>query len=120
MQTRKQIECQQLADEIKKEGFRVFIAEAGDYGMFSNPEGTRVVCFGFSGAAGLSFSGNYKTDAPRSTGSGWGLPTDLGYAELLVANPPEWAVRHATKVHMTTLDEHMATYQSSSKYREVE
>lgn len=62
----------QLAAEIKRAGFRVFIAERGTYGFYTDTDGTRVVSFQYD-LCGMTFSGNYKTSNPRGTGSGWGL-----------------------------------------------
>jgi len=47
----------ELAASIQSDGFRVFIAERGDYGFYTDAEGTRVVSFG-PDFGGFKFSGN--------------------------------------------------------------
>lgn len=111
---------QQLAADIKAAGFRVFIAKSGTYGFFTDAEGTRVVSFQYD-LSGFKFSGNYKSDQPRSTGTGWDLGTNLSgnYKGLFNSSAPDWAVRGANWKH-TTLAQHLAVYQSSSAYVEFE
>lgn len=104
------------AASIKKAGFRVFLAESGTYGFYTDADGSRVVSFQ-TDLGQLSFSGNYKTNNPSQTGTGWRLNTQ-GYADMFNVVAPAWAVRDA-KWQYTTLAQHLKTYQSSSKYREV-
>lgn len=111
----------ELAADIVKAGFRAFIAERGTYGFYTDAEGTRVVGFQYE-LGGISFSGNYKTDQPCSTGSGWGfgIPSDydsVAYKSMFQSGPPGWAVGSANW-KLTTLVQHLATYQASSKYTE--
>lgn len=113
---------QQLAQEIKAAGFRVFIAKSGTYGFYTDETGSRVVSFQFD-LGGFKFSGNYKTDQPRITGSGWGLGdggsfTAEGFRSMFESNPPQWAVRQSNW-KLTTLEQHLKTYQASSQYTEV-
>lgn len=108
-----------LAADIVNAGFRAFIAKRGTYGFLTDAEGSRVVCFQFD-LGGISFSGNYKSDQPRHTGSGWGMGIPSGtpnYKELLRSGPPDWAVRGANW-KFTTLAQHLADYQASSQYTE--
>jgi hypothetical protein len=112
----------QLAQEIKAAGFRVFIAKSGTYGFYTDEAGSRVVCFQFD-LGGFKFSGNYKTDQPRSTGTGWGFGEAASVSaesldSMLKSNPPQWAVRGANW-QLTTLEQHLKTYQASSVYTEV-
>lgn len=112
----------QLAQEIKAAGFRVFIAKSGTYGFYTDEAGSRVVSFQFD-LGGFKFSGNYKTDQPRQTGTGWGMGESVnvsaeGFRNMFESNPPQWAVRGANW-ELTTLDQHLATYQRSSLYTEV-
>lgn len=119
MQTNYKTEAvQQLAAEIKNAGFRVFIAKSGAYGFFTDAEGTRVVSFQYD-LGGFKFSGNYVTDQPRSTGTGWvmGSASRGNYKQLFESYAPEWAVKGAKWKH-TTLAQHLATYQASSVYVE--
>lgn len=112
----------QLAQEIKAAGFRVFIAKSGTYGFYTDEAGSRVVSFQLD-LGGFKFTGNYKTDQPRSTGTGWGLGESAsvsveGLRTMLESNPPQWAVRSANW-ELTTLEQHLKTYQASSQYTEL-
>lgn len=110
----------QLAADIKKAGFRVFIAKSGSYGFFTDAEGTRVVSFQYD-LGGFKFSGNYKSDNPRSTGNGWMMGTaEYGnYKIMFDSHAPRWAVRDAKWKH-TTLAQHLAIYGASSAYVEYQ
>ncbi|WYW04202.1 hypothetical protein Kallioja_00004 [Pseudomonas phage vB_PpuP-Kallioja] len=105
-----------LAQEIKAAGFRVFIAESGTYGFYTDTDGSRLVSFQFD-LGGFKFTGNYKTDQPRQCGTGWGLE-DGSYHHMFNQHAPRWAVRDANW-QFTTLAEHLKTYQSSSRYTEL-
>lgn len=107
---------QQLAQEIKQAGFRVFIAKSGTYGFYTDAEGSKVVSFQFD-LGGFKFTGNYKTSEPRNTGTGWGLE-DGDYKNMFNQYAPRWAVRDA-QWQFTTLAQHLATYQSSSQFVEL-
>jgi hypothetical protein len=106
----------QLAKEIKADGFRVFIAERGTYGFYTDEAGSRIVSFQFD-LGGFRFTGNYKTDQPRSTGTGWQLQ-DGSYQDMFNQIAPQWALRGASWQY-TTLEQHLKTYQWSSKYAEL-
>lgn len=106
-----------LAVEIMSAGFRVFIAERGHYGFYTDEAGSRVVSFQYD-LGGVSFSGNYKTSAPKSCGTGWGLESGT-FAEMFNQSAPRWAVRDAIWSY-TTLAQHLATYQASSRYTELQ
>lgn len=115
-------ETKELADFIKQAGYRVFLASRGTHGFYTDQEGTRVVSFQ-RGLGGFDFSGNYVTDQPLSTGSGWGMgslaaPTKEGLGRILESNPPQWAVKNSTW-SCTTLAQYLAKYQASSKFEEV-
>lgn len=116
----KQQAVAEIAAQIKGQGFRPFIAENGDYGFFTDSDGSKVVSFGHD-LGGIHFSGNYKTSAPQTTGTGWRM-TDSAYGKLDCKNlfaqsAPQWAIRGATWRH-TTLAEYLKTYQPSSKFVE--
>ena len=113
--TRNQDAVAELAASIRAAGFRVFVAERGDYGFYTDADGTRVVSFGPK-FGGFKFSGNYKTSNPKSTGTGWQLNTG-SFADMFAATAPKWATQGA-KWEYTTLAQHLAVYQSSSKYSE--
>lgn len=109
----------EIAEGAKREGFRVFLAERGTYGFFTDDSGTRVVSFQI-GLQGPSFIGNYKTSAPKQTGTGWQICTGTprSYANLFSAAAPRWATGDVTWRY-TTLAEHLKTYQPSSRYTEL-
>lgn len=106
----------QLAQEIKATGFRVFLAQSGTYGFYTNAEGSKVVCFQFD-LGGFKYSGKYKTEKPSQTGAGWGL-AENSFENMFKQMPPQWATS-GFGYKFTTLDQHLATYQASSKYTEV-
>lgn len=108
----------QLAREIKKAGFRVFIAASGTYGFYTDALGQRVVQFQFD-LGGFTFNGNYKTDQPSQTGTGWRLEGST-FTGMFNQCPPDWAVRSGITWKFTTLEQYLKTYQSSSKFTEVE
>lgn len=105
----------ELAKHIKASGFRVFIAKAGSYGFYTDAEGSKVVSFQY-GLGGYSFTGNYKTDQPRSTGTGWQLQ-DGTYQDMF-NEVPTWSLRGASWKY-TTLEQYLSTYHPSSQYTEV-
>lgn len=114
-----------LAKEISEAGFRVFIAKSGNYGFYTDAEGTRVVSFQYD-LAGYKFSGNYKAvnvaKDGRSVGQGWimGDYHELNadqFKNLFASTAPHWATK-GLDVTLTTLAEHLDTYQKSSFYVE--
>lgn len=106
-----------LADKIMGAGFRVFIAERGNYGFYTDAAGSRVVSFQYD-LGGVTFSGNYKTSAPKTTGTGWGLEPGT-FAEMFNQAAPNWATRGDDWAY-TTLAQHLVTYQPSSRYTELQ
>lgn len=118
-------EVKNLAAQIKAAGFRVFLAESGTHGFYTDAEGTRLVSFQRD-LGGFKFSGNYRARNAadgRSVGSGWALGdtykvSPSGLKAMLDSCPPQWATRGIT-VDLTTLAQHLKTYQSSSRYTEV-
>lgn len=106
----------ELAVQIKQAGYRVFIAARGEYGFYTDACGSRVVCFQYD-LGGINFSGNYKTEQPRTTGTGWRLEV-AGFTDMFNQVAPEWAVGRF-KWTYTTLAQHLATFQASSKYVEL-
>ena len=109
-----------LVPSIKAQGYRVFIAERGTYGFYTDQEGSKVISFK-ADLGNISFSGNYKTNNPKSTGTGWRISdSDKGnYEQMFNSFPPSWAVAGCSKWKYTTLDQHLDDYQKSSKYVEV-
>ena len=109
-----------VASTLKGYGFRVFIAERGTYGFYTDESGKRIVCFQCS-LGTLSFSGNYHS---TRSGQGWRIadsivtPTKDDAQRWLEANPPQWAIGNDA-VTMKTMDDHLKQYQQSSQYKEV-
>lgn len=108
----------ELAAKIQKAGFRVFLAAKGTYGFYTDKEGTRVISFQVD-LCHISFSGNYITDRPRQTGTGWRITDDIvnDFKEVFNASPPNWATCGATW-RFTTIEDHFNRYLKSSKYKE--
>lgn len=104
-----------LVAEIKAAGFRVFLAERGTYGFYTNEAGSSIVSFQID-LGTINFSGNYESE---QSGTGWRLDTS-DFESMLKAMPPQWAVGRETRaVRMITLADHLKRYQSSSKFTEV-
>lgn len=116
--------AEEFARAAIKAGFRAYLAEAGNYGFFTDDEGSRVISFQFNGYFESRVSGNYVTDKPKETGSGWQISADSISVEpeeikkYFNAYPPRWAVGDA-QWRLATLEDHQNRYQWSSKYEEV-
>lgn len=106
-----------LAKQITAEGFRAFIAKKGTYGFYTDKDGARVVTFELDFGA-PKFAGTYVSELPKRTGTGWILDIDT-FTNMLRQPAPVWA-HQGVKWRHTTLKEHLATYDSSSRYTEVE
>lgn len=111
----------EFAERIKALGFAVYIAESGDYGFITDDTESRVLSFGFGTSAGLG--GNYGPPSTTS-GTGWKMdedPYDLRTADdvrkVLYAHPPHWCGKGWK--HMTTVAQHLAAYQASSRYERI-
>ena len=105
-----------VVKDILSNGWRVFIAERGHYGFFTNDTGERVISFQLNLGV-VIWNGNYKTSNPKRTGGGWRLQPDT-YKNMFYAQPPYWAVG-GEKWKYTTLEMHLKTFQKSSKYMEI-
>lgn len=110
----------ELSKELLGQGLRVFISSNGTYGFYTDEKGTRVVCFNIYYTS-IKFFGNYSTDKPQQTGTGWVITDDVvsDYRELLYTNAPQWALSGATSVKYSSLEQHLKRYGSSSGYKEV-
>jgi hypothetical protein len=104
----------ELSDELIDAGFRVFIAESGTYGFYTDKSGERVVSFQVDYLSPV-FSGNYKS---KHCGTGWRFERPLEYDQMLNAGAPYWATK-GERIRYTSLDDHLNQYQASSKYSEV-
>lgn len=120
MSNYKQEAITELVKRLIAAGFRVFISKSGTYGFYTDAKGTKVICF--QNDLGItSFSGNYKTDKPKETGTGWRIQEgDNGtyYQAIFDSCAPKWAVKDA-KYSYTTLEQHLKSYGESSGYVEV-
>lgn len=118
----RQADALAFAKRIKAMGFRVFLAEKGEYGFITNDDGSRVISFSFS--CDPSLSGNYGPPS-RESGTGWRLsrsPADLRTVEDVKAafaeTPPAFCGKGWR--YMTTLEQHLKAYGASSRYTEVQ
>ena len=110
-------EIKELTGKLKNQGFRVFIAKRGSYGFFCKDD-SKIISFQ-ADLGGISFSGNYTTNKPQQTGTGWRLSEGLfDYSSMLDSQPPSWAVQDS-KWNFTTLQKHIKSYQRSSIYKEI-
>lgn len=100
----------------KEQGFEAFIAESGTHGFYTN--GERVVSFQYD-LLSISVGGNYLPGA--GCGSGWRI-TDSAAEErigdYIKMGAPHWATK-GSAVTLTTKAQYLATYQDSSKFKQV-
>lgn len=112
---------EEMAEALKKAGYRVFLAKRGTHGCFTNTEGSKVVSFQME-ILSISFFGNYQTSGLNS-GNGWGIREghpDLTKGEIdKIFNdiPGHWA-HGGSSWRYTTLKEHLKMY-SASEYKEL-
>lgn len=109
-----QQDARDFAVRITAMGFRVYLAERGDYGFVTDSSESRVL--GFAGRSG-DLSGTY---GPPSTTSGtgwkmdqstWDLRTAADVRNALYAHPPPWCGKGWSRV--STVKDFLAHYQSS-------
>jgi hypothetical protein len=100
----------EIADKILKQGLRVFIAENGTYGFYTDETGTRIVTFGID--LTIYFSGSYRSE---NNGNGWRITDTIphNFKYTLYTSSPFHFTRY------TTLNEYLAVYQKSSKFEEL-
>lgn len=106
---------EELAAKIKSYGLRVFIAEKGTYGLYTDVEGSRVV--GFESRSGnITFSGKLMYSA------GWRIEeapqSKEDFLSALYTPAPCW-VSGGLSLTYQTLERQLKDYQQSSKYVEV-
>jgi len=117
----------ELVNKIKSFGYTVYLSEKGNYGFFTNTEGSRVICFQIDYFF-FNFSANHKS---IGLGSGYRITNDeqcllweidnFCTADFLksLVNAPIYISRRKNEKFLswTTLNQHLETYQSSSKYQ---
>lgn len=109
----------EISEALVSYGYDVYVSGSGEYGFYT--DGQRVISFGGSWAFCVNFSGNYKSDAPGQTGTGWqivkdqGIPTKEEAEDYIRANAPSWAVGSARFTYETP-EQHLATYGDSSNF----
>ena len=111
----------EYAEKIKSHGFRVFMAASGEYGIFTNDDGSRVASFQYDLCGAIAVSGNYVP--AKGCGSGWRIGefsleyfTKENTERLLNGGCPRWANPNPT---WQTLESHLAQYGKSSGYVEM-
>lgn len=117
----------ELVSKIKSFGYPVYLSDKGNYGFFTNADGSRVICFQIDYFF-FNFSANHKS---IGWGSGYRITNDEQcllweidtfctpeFLESLINAPVYKSSRNDGRfISWTTLDQHLATYQSSSKYQ---
>ena len=116
----------ELVNKIKSFGYPVYLSEKGNYGFFTNQDGSRLVSFQIDHFF-FSFSANHKS---IGLGSGYRITNDeqcllwdidnfctAKFLESLI-NAPVYISRRKNERFLwwTTLEQHLERYQSSSKY----
>ena len=106
---------QELVVKLLADGFRPFVAESGTHGFYTDAAEKRLVSFQFDFY--LRFFGNH-TGGPKH-GSGWALDEDdAGDFQKMFRTPtPRWA--GGITCRPTTVAEHQAFFQDSSRYTEI-
>lgn len=112
-----------FAGFIKGLGFNVYLAESGEYGFITDNTKSRVLSFTFSGYSQSTLSGNYGPPSTES-GTGWGMNAETWHMktakdvnEALYAHAPSHCGGGWKRY--TTVEEHLALYGASSKFKEV-
>lgn len=106
---------QEVARSITAAGFKVFIAEKGTYGYYTDERGSRVVSFQVD-IVEVTFSGDYIS---KRCGTGWRIdPKDYNdFKRMLYAHAPQWAT-NGERVQYQTKEYHDRLYMHSSRYTE--
>lgn len=111
----------ELADDLVAAGWRVFIAESGGHGFYTDQEGTKVISFQCS--LGIISAGlNYRRGS-RTAGTGCQITTDFnaGMAGEVFSATPWSRSGYSAEENggMATLEDHLSKYDPSSHYTEV-
>ena len=100
-----------IAQELLKQGWRVFIASSGNYMAYTDKEGTKVISISVEFFA-VNASGNYISPKGSGCGSGWRITDnfDVSQAEEVFRScAPYWATGNYP-CPMTTLAEYLKLY----------
>lgn len=124
MLTQRQIEALEFVELVLDSGYRAFLAERGTYGFYTDAEGSRVVSFQIDFQN--SVSGNYRPvnhEHGRQVGTGWRIMNRLPQSKQELqacfdSAAPHWAT-NGLPVTLVTLEQHLKTYQDSSRYTEI-
>ncbi len=117
----------ELVSKIKSFGYPVYLSEKGNYGFFTNADGSRVVSFQIDYFF-FNFSVNHKS---IGLGTGYRITNDekcllweidsfctAKFLESLINAPAYRSRRKSEKfISWTTLNQHLAMYQDSSKFK---
>ena len=117
----------ELVSKIKSFGYPVYLSEKGNYGFFTNADGSRVISFQIDYFF-FNFSANHKS---IGLGTGYRITNDekrllweidtFCTAKFLksLINAPIYRSRRKNErfISWTTLDQYLAMYQDSSKYQ---
>lgn len=126
MKTQHQTEITRLAKVLKSFGYDVYISESGTYGFFCNPDGSKLISFQIDYFF-INFSANHRSN---NLGSGYRITGDEQcivwqmefwatkefFDGLLACKPYKSRKKNEYFIKWTSLNEHMAFYNSSSKY----
>lgn len=116
-------EQRQFCEALKSKGFIVYIAQPKNgtrfYGFFTNEVGDRVVSFQYDFSL-LSVSGNYRTESPKNTGTGWRIADGLTFDDIvnradvfIESLPPRWA-HNGFNWRYEKASEHISIYPASN------
>jgi hypothetical protein len=112
------LEVIEFCERITNLGFPVYLSGSGTHGVFTLPDGSRVV--GFEYGNQCSLSGTYGPPS-RDSGTGWKLeqlPGDLVTSDdvekVLNEKAPKWCGNGWKRY--TTIKEHLDMYGASSRY----
>jgi len=125
MKTWKQETIIEFADKVKSFGYSVYLAESEEYGFWVTKQ-NRIISFQTDSLSGIAISGEYKPvnhmDG-KKIGTGWRIATISAdkispeiIEEISHEAAPYWAIKDKA-ITYPTLEEHLARYQSSSKYK---
>lgn len=110
-----------LVAECKKQGLRVFLSDNGEgnYGFFTNKDGTKCVGFDTEPWLLLRFFTCHKCKPGNNEGSGCLIMEEVANVKDLDLNAMLECNRETPGHRPQTAKEHIDCYGQSSKYKEV-